>query len=140
MNNAVLIGRLTKDPVLRYLPSGNNTAIATFTLAIDRDLGREKKQENESRNIPTADFVNIKVWGKQAENCSNYLSKGRLVAVHGRIETGSYEHKDGYRVYTTEVVANKVQFLEWGDTNNQDQQNNFELGGLYEVDNEDIPF
>lgn len=162
MNNVVLIGRLTRDPELRYLPSGNNTAVTRFTLAVDRQLSREKKAEMESRNQPTADFINITVWGKQAENVSNYVSKGRLVAVEGRIQTGSYEAKDGTRRYTTEVVANRVQFLEWDDNNrptrgggyyDQDMspsQSNYpsstddssldDIEGFYTIDNEDIPF
>ena len=111
MNNVLLIGRLTRDPELKYLPGNNNTAVTRFTLAVDRQLSKEKKAEMESRNQPTADFINITVWGNQAENVSNYVSKGRLVAVEGRIQTGSYE-KDGQRVYTTDVVADNVQFLE----------------------------
>lgn len=166
MNNVVLIGRLTKDPELRYLPSGNNTAVARFTLAVDKQLSRDKKAEMESRNQPTADFINIVVWGKQAENVSNYVSKGRLVAVSGRIETGSYEAKDGTRRYTTDVVADRVQFLEWDDNRsprndgygNNNYNNNYnntnnnsndtsnqaddmsDIEGFYTIDNEDIPF
>ncbi len=161
MNSVVLIGRLTRDPELRYLPSGNNTAVTRFTLAVDRQLSREKKAEMESRNQPTADFINITVWGKQAENVSNYVSKGRLVAVEGRIQTGSYEAKDGTRRYTTEVVANRVQFLEWDDSNRPSRgggyyeqgsspQDNYsgaaddssldDIEGFYTIDNEDIPF
>ncbi len=72
----------------------------------------------EARNQPTADFINIVVWGgRMAENCANYLNKGLLVAVQGRIQTGSYEAKDGSRRYTFEVVANNVEFLEWGGDN-----------------------
>lgn len=113
MNHVVLIGRLTRDPELRYLQSG--TANARFTLAVDRDLSKEKKQEAEAKGQPTADFINIVAWGKTAENCANYLAKGRMVAVSGRIQTGSYEGKDGKRVYTTEIVAQNIQFLEWGE-------------------------
>lgn len=112
MNNVVLIGRLTRDPEMRQISTG--TANTTFTLAVDRQLSREKKQEMESKGQPTADFIRIVVWGNQAEHCANYLAKGRLVAVQGRIQTGSYE-KDGQRIYTTDVVANNVQFLEFGD-------------------------
>lgn len=167
MNNVVLIGRLTRDPELRYLPSGNNTAVARFTLAVDKQLSRDKKAEMESRNQPTADFINIVVWGKQAENVSNFVSKGRLVAVSGRIETGSYEAKDGTRRYTTDVVADRVQFLEWDDSNRSSRGGNFnnsydnnynnndnnynnnsnqseedlsDIEGFYTIDNEDIPF
>ena len=149
MNSVVLVGRLTRDPELRYIPSG--TAVSTFTLAIDKNLSREKKQEMESRNQSTADFIRIVVWGKQAENCANYLAKGRLVAVQGRIQTDSYE-KDGIRRYTTDIVANNVEFLEWGDSkrstdtsNNSSNNNNDDfdfpdIEGFHPTDNNDIPF
>ena len=107
MNNVVLIGRLTRDPELRYIPSG--TAVCNFTLAVDKNLSRDKKQEMESKNQPTADFIRTIVWGKVAENCAKFLVKGRLVGVQGRIQTGSYDDKDGKRVYTTEVVAQTVE-------------------------------
>ena len=157
MNKVVLIGRLTRDPELRYLTTGSNTAVARFTLAVDKQLSKEKKLEMESRNQPTADFINIVVWGKLAETCSNYLAKGRLTAVSGRIQTGSYE-KDGRRIYTTEVVAENVQFLEWGDSPNRSSRNDSydnldnnyndsnssddmsDIEGFYTIDNEDIPF
>ena len=86
MNNVVLIGRLTRDPELRYIPN-TGTAVSTFTLAVDKGLSREKKSEMELKNQPTADFINIVVWGKVAENCANFLTKGKLVGVSGRIQT-----------------------------------------------------
>ena len=146
MNNVVLIGRLTKDPELRYIPN-SGTAVSTFTLAIDKQLSREKKQEMESRNQPTADFIRIVAWGKMAENCATYLAKGRLVAIQGRIQTGSYDDKDGKRVYTTDVVANNVEFLEWGDSP-KDRTADFGapdddfsvMDGFHPTDNGDIPF
>lgn len=106
MNSVQLIGRLTKDPEVRYTPSHRNDtvmAVATFTMAIDRPTraGEEKK----------ADFPRITVFGKQAEVVEKYLSKGNKVAIEGRIQTGSYE-KDGKKFYTTDVVANRVEFLE----------------------------
>jgi len=134
MNNVVLIGRLTRDPELKYLPN-TGTPVATFTLAVDRELSREKKLEMESKGQPTADFINIIVWGKQAENCANYLKKGRLVAVSGRIQSRSYEGKDGTKRYITEVVASRVEFLEWTEKTD-DIPEGFEL-----VDNDElIPF
>jgi single-strand DNA-binding protein len=104
LNNVVLIGRLTRDPELRYIPESQN-AVATFTLAVDRPFSKEKQ----------ADFIRITVFGKQAENCERYLAKGRLTAVQGRIQTGSYKNKEGVTVYTTDVIADRVEFLEWGD-------------------------
>ena len=106
MNSVILIGRLTRDPEVRYT-AATQMAVATFSLAIDRPAraGAEKK----------TDFPRVVVYGKQAENCEKYLTKGRLIAVEGRLQTGSYKNKDGATVYTTDVVANRVQFLEWGD-------------------------
>ena len=133
MNNVVLIGRLTRDPELRYL-ANTGTPVATFSLAVDKQLSKEKRQELEEKGEPTADFINIVVWGKQAENCANYLVKGRLVAIQGRLQSRSWETENGRR-YATEVVANQVQFLEWGDKDN-DIPEGFKL-----VDNDElIPF
>lgn len=111
MNIVMLIGRLTRDPELRYL-SGTANPMTRFTLAVDKQLSREKRTEMESQGKPTADFINIVVWGRQAETCNQYLQKGRQVAVSGRIQTGSYTAQDGTRRYTTDVVASQVQFLE----------------------------
>ena len=102
MNSVVLIGRLTRDPELRYT-SGTQMAVATFTVAIDRPVktGSEKQ----------ADFPRVIVFGKQAESCGQYLEKGRLVGIHGRIQTGSYKRQDGGAAYTTDVVADRVEFM-----------------------------
>lgn len=109
MNSVVLIGRLTRDPEVRYTGGQNNMAVATFSIAIDRPVkqGQEKK----------ADFPRVTAFGRQAENCEKFLAKGRLVGVQGRIQTGSYTNKDGRTVYTTDVVADRVEFLEWGNKN-----------------------
>ena len=109
MNKVVLIGRLTKDPELRFTP-GNGAAVATFTLAVDRRFSKDGQRE--------ADFIPIVVWGKQAESTANYMTKGNLVAVSGRIQTRSYEAKDGTRRYVTEVIADEVKFLEFSKTSN----------------------
>lgn len=136
----MLIGRLTRDPELRYIPN-SGTAVSTFTLAVDKGLSKDKKQEMESKNQPTADFIRIVVWGKMGENCANYLAKGRLVGVQGRIQTGSYDDKDGKKIFTTEVVANNVEFLEWGDKKDNTSSNSgAEFDGFHPVSNEDIPF
>lgn len=108
MNSVLLIGRLTRDPELKTTSSG--ISFARFTLAVDRALSREKKREAEERGQATADFVNVVVWGKQAENCVNYLFKGSQAGVQGHIQTGSYE-KDGVRKYTVDVIADRVEFL-----------------------------
>lgn len=140
MNNVVLIGRLTRDPELRYIPN-SGTAVSTFSLAVDKNLSKDKKSEMESNNQSTADFIRIVVWGKQAENVANFLEKGRLVGVQGRIQTGSYDDKDGKKVYTVDVVANQVKFLEFGDKkqNNSDYDNQAP-DGFYNTSNDDIPF
>ena len=146
MNNVVLIGRLTRDPELRYIPTG--TPVSQFTIAVDRNLSKEKRQEAESRNQPTADFIRIVVWGRQAENCANYLAKGSQVGVQGRIQTSSYDDKNGNRVYTTDVVADRVEFLGGGGTggNRAPQYNEpgmdfSDIEGFHPTDNnDDIPF
>lgn len=154
MNNVVLIGRLVKDPELRFLPNGG-TAVARFTIAVDKQVSKDKKQEMESKGQPTADFINIVVWGKQGENCANYLKKGRNVAIQGRIQSGSYVAADGNKRYTTEVVAEKVQFIDWGDSSSSgggqssyrneghDRADEFKAEG-FEIDDsvgeDDIPF
>lgn len=152
MNKVVLIGRLTKDPELRFTP-GNGTAVTTFTIAIDRRFKREGQNE--------ADFIPVVVWGKQAESTANYMNKGRLIGISGRIQTRSYEAKDGTRRYVTEVVAEEVQFLDWGNSKqsnsgfdrdySQSRSNSFEQSNknssepdygtdVTPIDDEDIPF
>ena len=108
MNSVALIGRLTRDPEIRY--TGDQMAIATFSIAIDRPPRRDGTRET--------DFPRITVFGRQAENCEKYLKKGRMVGVTGRIQTGSYTNKNGDKVYTTDIVADRVEFLEWGDRDN----------------------
>jgi single-strand DNA-binding protein len=103
MNRVVLVGRLTKDVDLRYTPSG--VAVATFTLAVNRSFSNQSGERE-------ADFINVVVWRKPAENAANFLKKGSLAGVDGRIQTRNYEGQDGKRVYVTEVVAESVQFLE----------------------------
>lgn len=123
MNNVVLMGRLTRDPELRYVQANGNSAVVRFNIAVDKNLSREKRQEMESRNQPTADFINCVAWGKLGENITKYTGKGLRVLVTGRIQTGSYE-RDGQRVYTTEVLANNIEFIDWKDGNNSNYSNN----------------
>lgn len=98
-NRIVLVGRLTRDPELRYTPNG--AAVCQFALAVDSGYGEFKR----------TDFINIVVWNKQGENCSTYLSKGKLALVEGRLQIRNYDNKEGRKVYVTEVVADTVRFL-----------------------------
>lgn len=112
MNRSVLIGRLARDPELRY--TANGTANCQFTLAVERPF---KNQNGEKE----ADFINIVAWRQLAETCANYLKKGRLTALEGRIQVRHYE-KDGRKVYVTEVVADNVRFLESNRNNPTEDQ------------------
>lgn len=103
INRVVLVGRLTKDPELRYTPNG--VAVANFTLAVNRPFSNQQGDRE-------ADFIQIVVWRRQAENVANFVNKGSLVGVDGRIQTRSFDNSEGRRVYVTEVVADSVQFLE----------------------------
>ena len=103
INNVSLVGRLTKDPELRYTQTG--VAVARFTLAVNRAFSNQQGEKD-------ADFITCVAWRKTAESLANFMRKGSQVGVTGRIQTGSYDDKDGKRVYTTEVVANEIAFLE----------------------------
>ena len=142
INNVVLVGRMTKEAELRYTPS--NIAVATFTLAVNRDF----KGENGERE---ADFINVVLWRQAAENLANWTKKGSLVGVTGRIQTRNYDNQQGQRVYVTEVVAERFQLLESkGDNQGQAQQNaapnfarnNNQQGATNPLDisDDDLPF
>ena len=103
MNKTILIGRLTKNPEIRY--TSNNVPCCIFTLAVSRDYTNQEGQRE-------ADFINIQVWKNQAENCSKYLTKGSLIGLLGRIQTRSYDNEKGEKRYVNEVVADNVQFLD----------------------------
>jgi single-strand DNA-binding protein len=147
MNRVVLVGRLTKDPELKYTPSG--VPVASFTLAVNRNFTNQAGERE-------ADFINCQVWRKPAENVANYLKKGSLAGVDGRIQTRNFEGQDGKRVYITEVVAESVQFLEprnSGQPSNQssNQNNNKQQtradedpfkndGQPIDISDDDLPF
>lgn len=117
LNRTVLVGRLTKDPELRYTPNG--VAVASFTLAVNRTFTNQQGERE-------ADFINCIVWKKPAENVANFLKKGSLAGVDGRIQTRTYDGQDGKKVFVVEVVAESVQFLEpksQGQGQNQQQNN-----------------
>lgn len=137
INRVVLVGRLTKDPELRYTPAG--AAVATFTLAVNRAYTNQQGDRE-------ADFINCVIWRRPAENVANFLKKGSLAGVEGRIQTRSYEGQDGKRVYVTEVQADSVQFLEpksggggGQQYGNAPQQQGGGYGGQQQS-NQDFPF
>lgn len=135
INRVILVGRLTKDPELRYTQSG--VAVARFTLAVNRNF-------TNSQGEREADFINIVAWRKLAENCANYLHKGSLAGVDGRIQTGSFETDDGRKVYTTDVVAEDVRFLEPkrspGAKNSEDDPLAVDDNEPIKISDDDLPF
>lgn len=145
INRVVLCGRLTADPQLRYTPAG--AAVATFTLAVNRTFTNQQGERE-------ADFINCVIWRKPAENVANFLKKGSLAGVDGRLQTRSYEGQDGKRVFVVEVQAESVQFLEPrsndNQSNNQSNQQSrnqrryeedpFAPGQQIDISGDDLPF
>lgn len=134
MNHIVLIGRLTRDPELRYTPNG--TAVANFDLAVERPVPNQAGEKE-------ADFIRIIAWKKVAENCANYLSKGRLVAIEGRLQIRSYEDANGQKRRVAEVIANNVQFLERGKSgseNKPEPEPDSRSNPLDDINLDDLPF
>lgn len=143
MNNVGLTGRITKDLELKYTQNGK--AYCRFTLAVDRGLSKEKKQEAEANGQPTADFISCLAWGKVAETINRYTAKGKKVLVYGSIETGSYTAQDGSKRYTTDVLVKRIEILEFADSNNTNSQDTRPFGQFdelpyQEANNEDLPF
>ncbi|WP_240420321.1 single-stranded DNA-binding protein [Paenibacillus periandrae] len=142
LNRVILIGRLTKEPELRYTPQG--IAVTTFTLAVDRPYTNQQKEKE-------ADFIPIVTWRQLAETCANYLRKGRLAAVEGRMQVRHYDNNEGRRVYVTEVVADNVRFLEssnsgggsgnTGGSPSQSYRDPFQDEGKpVDISDDDLPF
>ncbi|MFR5366088.1 single-stranded DNA-binding protein [Intestinibacter bartlettii] len=136
MNNVVLVGRLTKDPELRYIPN-SGTPVATFTMAIDRDY---KKKDGTKET----DFIPIEVIGKAAEFCANYITKGRLVAIQGNLRVDRYQTQDGENRTFTKVSGRSVQALDYPKDNQQGTNNitnpGLDPNGFQAIDDDDIPF
>ena len=124
MNKVILMGRLTRDPEVRYSQGENPLAIARYALAVDRRQARSNNGDEQ-----TADFINCVAFGRTAEFAERYLRKGTKIAVTGRIQTGSYTNKDGVRVYTTEVVVEEHEFCESRNASNNDGGFNGGFGG-----------
>ena len=139
MNNVNLIGRLTNAVDFRYSQAQNPYCF--FTIAVDRGLSKEKREELQAMNKQTADFIRIVVYGMMAENCKKYLKKGRNVAVQGRIQTGVYTAEDGQKKYTFNIEAERVQFIDWGDSKEKetDSFDNWDVG-ISEARDEEMPF
>lgn len=144
LNKVILIGRLTKDPELRYTPAG--VAVTQFTLAMDRPTSAGAEKET--------DFIPIVTWRQLAETCANYLRKGRLACVEGRIQVRNYENSEGRRIYVTEVIAENVRFLDSGGREDNGSQNRGDRGSTHgnnrdpfaddgrpiEISDDDLPF
>lgn len=138
MNKVILIGRLARDPDVRYTQDG--MAIARYTLAVDRKF----RKNNENGNEQTADFISCVAFGKSAEFAEKYLHKGIKTAVTGRIQTGNYTNRDGQKVYTTDVVVEEQEFVESKKAAGQEEGGNVDQDGFMNipdgVDDEDLPF
>lgn len=141
INNVTLVGRLTKDPELRYTPNG--AANCSFTLAVNRSFTNQAGEKE-------ADFINCVAWKKSAENLANYQRKGNQIGVVGRVQTRNYEGQDGKRVYITEIVADNIQFLEpRAGSAGDNSQSNTNTGGndwtdtngkQTDISDDDLPF
>lgn len=137
MNVVIITGRITKDLEVRYTPS--QMAVASFTLAVDRPV---KKGEEKQ-----ADFIRCTVFGKQAEMLEKWSRKGNRIAIEGRIQTGSYQNKNGEKVYTTDVIANRVEIIDWpekdGENGNQTVSRATQeqvVADSFAAISEDVPF
>lgn len=129
MNNWSGIGRLTKDPAISYI-SETQMCVAKFIVAIDDGWGEKKR----------TDFIPVTVFGKKAESCERFLTKGKLVGIEGKIQTGSYINKEGQKVYTTDIVASKVEFLEWDKKKTAQGNDDLPEGFRAIPDDEYMPF
>ncbi len=134
LNRIILIGRLAQDPELRYTPA-EGVAVCTFSIAVERPFTNQKGEKD-------VDFIRIVVWRKQAENCANYLSKGRMVAVEGRLQIRSYEDREGIRRTIAEVVASGVTFLDGRKDTSDDRDRSIPSpeGENFDVRDDDVPF
>ncbi len=143
MNRVELVGRLTSDIQLRYTPGG--MAIARVSIAINRQMSKEKMEMERQANKPTADFPRVVLLGKQAEFAAQYLKKGALVGIEGAVRTGTYENASGTKIYTTEISCEKIEAYNYGKNESLVEKSGVEkeeLGGLSvdDFEMEDLPF
>ena len=136
MNNISLMGRLTKDPDVRY-SANTQLANARFSVAVDRKLSKEKRMEAENNNQPTADFINCVAFGRTAEVIGQYFRKGNRIAITGHIQTGSYENQQGQRIYTTDVIVDQLDFVESSKNNSKNEDN---FNNNLKTDEPELPF
>ncbi|MBE5922070.1 MAG: single-stranded DNA-binding protein [Lachnospiraceae bacterium] len=134
MNKVILIGRLTRDPEVRYTTQGEPMAIARFTLAVDRRAARRDGNEQ------TADFIGCVAFGRQGEFAERYLHQGTKVVLEGRIQTGSYTNKDGQRIYTTDIVAENIEFAESKANAGKGSSRDDGYLDVPDIDDEEMPF
>lgn len=138
MNSVILMGRLTKDPV--ETRTRNGICCVSFSLAVDRSLSREKREEAEKKGQPTADFIRVVTWGDVAENCLRFTGKGKRVLVSGSIQTGSYEDATTReRRYTVDVFGRSVQFLDWKESS-ASASTSADIADYTSIDDDRIPF
>jgi len=139
MNKSILVGRIIATPELKYLQSG--TAATRFTVAVDRGLSKDKKAEAQAQNKPTADFIQCQCFGKTAELIAQYFEKGSPILIEGRIQTGSYD-KDGHKVYTTDVMVDKFEFVGGKSESKPKQEESFNSNDFMALDEslDDCPF
>lgn len=125
MNSVNLLGRLVREPEVRY--NDNNIAVASFTLAVDRNLSKDKREQAQATGAPTADFIRCVAFNRAAETIGKHFAKGQKMGVSGRIQTGSYTRQDGSKAYTTDVLVERFDFAESSPQNAQSypQQNNY---------------
>lgn len=146
MNLITLSGRITKDLQLNYTQSGS--PYCRFGLAVDRVLSKEKKEQAQKQGQATADFLNCVAWGKQAEYLCNYTAKGKKVLVQGSIQTGSYTNQNGQKIYTTDILTNRIEIIEFfNNTNSQTEQTEeykpfgcFDELPYQEANDQELPF
>ena len=141
MNNVSLMGRLVRDIEIKTTATG--MLIGNFTLALDKGLSKDKKQELEAMNKPTADFIRCLSFGKTAEILGQYVGKGNRLAIEGRIQTGSYENQQGQRVYTTDIIVDRFSFIDFQDSEGGYQQTQPQeeiTQGFVPFEDNEIPF
>lgn len=138
MNSVILIGRLTRDIELKFMPQ-SGTAVAKFSIAVDKDMSREKKNQAAQEGKPTADFLNVTVFGKQAESCSNFLTKGSKCCVNGRITSNNYTTQTGEKRNSVDIIADKVEFLDNKQNRNNTEEDEDDVD-IFKPTDDDFPF